>query len=276
MTEELKQGLTGKKTAARGVWALVAVALFAAVGFVGYQFIQAVSSSADGIVSNVSPQEALPEIVLGASGGFVAGNNPLLPPADGASSSGEDLVVHAGDFSIAAQETLVRLDVYNQGGFQAGGAYVNMSLIDAASGAVAAQVVGVPVPWQGVLPAGAKRVVYLSVHDAAWQAAVQDRAKAWRVQVQIVGVHDADHDNIDYPQMSRAVVLGQKARLEQAAEPDSVLEQQEEQQWVVHSENEWLPDEPALNENSASAIWEPRLDAPTASDAFVGQTESRR
>ena len=80
------------------VVAAIAVVLFGAMGYGGYRFIQAVSEGAAGIQNTASPV-ALPEISLEASA-------PLLPlPASDANdsvSTGEDVVIQAGDFSYAA------------------------------------------------------------------------------------------------------------------------------------------------------------------------------
>ena len=84
----------------------IAVVLFGAMGYGGYRFIQAVSDSAAGIQNTASPVATLPEINLEAS----ATLSPM-PASDEASSvsTGEDVVIQAGDFSYTAGEPNIRV-----------------------------------------------------------------------------------------------------------------------------------------------------------------------
>lgn len=202
------------KLYAQAALLLTAVAAFGVTGYLGYRFIRDVSSSAEHIRSQVEPpvsgQVAVNSETLSAGQGSSAAVafDPVQPPSAGI-SSGQDVVVGAGELVYQNGLPLVRMKLVNQGGFTASGLFVSFALyLDNANDAVA-KVIGVPVPLATPLAAGAETVVSVPIDGADWRTPTVARAQKRRVLAQVVGVSDGDRDHVDYPQTGAGVFLSQ-------------------------------------------------------------------
>ena len=147
------------------VVAAIAVVLFGAMGYGGYRFIRAVSEGAAGIQNTASPV-ALPEISLEASA-------PLLPlPASDANdsvSTGEDVVIQAGDFSYAAGEPNIRVSLANQGKFTVSTVYISLALYINDGKQAVAESKSIPITLDTPLEAGGKVVLGVPADGVTWQ-----------------------------------------------------------------------------------------------------------
>ena len=183
----------------------VAVVLFGAMGYGGYRFIQAVSDSAAGIQNTASPV-ALPEISLEASA-------PLLPlPASDANdsiSTGEDVVIQAGDFSYTAGEPNIRVSLTNKGKFTVSTVYINLALYINDGKQAVAESKSIPITLDTPLEAGGKVVLGVPADGVTWRSEAVQAAKTRKILAQIVGVSDEAQSDIAYSQSSAGKWLTQ-------------------------------------------------------------------
>ena len=195
------------------VVAAIAVVLFGAMGYGGYRFIQAVSEGAAGIQNTASPV-ALPEISLEASA-------PLLPlPASDANdsvSTGEDVVIQAGDFSYAAGEPNIRVSLANQGKFTVSTIYSSLSLYINDGKQAVAESKSIPITLDTPLEAGGKVVLGVPADGVTWRSEAVQAAKTRKILAQIVGVSDEAQSDIAYSQSSAGKWLTQVAGPDDAA-----------------------------------------------------------
>ena len=187
------------------VVAAIAVVLFGAMGYGGYRFIQAVSEGAAGIQNTASPV-ALPEISLEASA-------PLLPlPASDANdsvSTGEDVVIQAGDFSYAAGEPNIRVSLANQGKFTVSTVYISLALYINDGKQAVAESKSIPITLDTPLEAGGKVVLGVPADGVTWRSEAVQAAKTRKILAQIVGVSDEAQSDIAYSQSSAGKWLTQ-------------------------------------------------------------------
>lgn len=200
---------------ARAAVALTAIILFGGTGYLGYRFIQDVGRSAEQIESQVEPpvsgSVAINSETLSAGRDGTAASNPFNPQQsvpDGI-SNGQDVVIGAGELVYRNGRPLIRAKLLNQGGFTASGVFVSFALYLDKSEEPAAKVIGLAVPLETPLAAGAETVVNIPIGDELWRTPTIERAGKRRVLAQIVGVSDGDRGNVDYPQLSRGVFLSQ-------------------------------------------------------------------
>lgn len=202
------------KLAVRLAVGLTVVILFGGTGYLGYRFIQDVSRSADNIQANVTPVQSSD---LPVNNQTLSMQNQMasavdlsqLQPAQDGVSSGQDVAVKAGDFAYQHGVPQVRLALVNQGGFTVGGVFVRLNLyLDGSE-----QAVGEPVIVQTTLPTplavGQETQTQWQIDEPAWRSAAVAEAKSRRVVAQIVGVNDKDSGGMDYPQISKGVLLRQ-------------------------------------------------------------------
>lgn len=195
---------------------MTAAILFGGVGFLGYRFIQDVSRSASAIESQVDvPNSGGTPInndtLRGTQNNAVSGSLLSMQTPDDGVSSGQDLVIKAGEFAYTHGEPQVRLALVNQGGFNIGGAFLSVNLyLDGSETAVDEPVI-VPLNFAHALAMGQETTISESISLASWRAAAVKDAKMRRVVAQIVGVKDKDRNNADYPQTSASVLLRQTA-----------------------------------------------------------------
>lgn len=204
------------KLPARIAVALTAVILFGGTAYLGYRFIQDVSRSAAQIDSNVAPANAsgIPvndATLTGSPDSGFSGSLSQLQAAPEGISSGQDVVVQAGEFAYQHGMPHIQLALNNQGQFTVGGVFVRLSLyLDGNQ-----EPIGEPVIIQAALNAplasGQSTHTSLSVNDEAWRSRSVAEAKSRRVVAQIVGVNDQDNGGVDYPQTSAGVLLRQTA-----------------------------------------------------------------
>jgi len=191
----------------------VAVVLFGAMGYGGYRFIQAVSDSAAGIQNTASPV-ALPEISLEASA-------PLLPlPASDANdsiSTGEDVVIQAGDFSYTAGEPNIRVSLTNKGKFTVSTVYINLALYINDGKQAVAESKSIPITLDTPLEAGGKVVLGVPADGVTWRSEAVQAAKTRKILAQIVGVSDEAQSDIAYSQSSAGKWLTQVPSPDDAA-----------------------------------------------------------
>lgn len=187
------------------VVAAIAVVLFGAMGYGGYRFIRAVSESAAGIQNTASPV-ALPEINLEASA-------PLLPvPASDANdsiSTGEDVVIQAGDFSYAAGEPNIRVSLANQGKFTVSTVYISLALYINDSKQAVAESKNIPITLDTPLEAGGTVVLGVPADGVTWRSEAVQAAKTRKILAQVVGVSDEAQSDIAYSQSSAGKWLTQ-------------------------------------------------------------------
>ena len=187
------------------VVAAIAVVLFGAMGYGGYRFIRAVSEGAAGIQNTASPV-ALPEISLEAS-------TPLLPlPASDANdsvSTGEDVVIQAGDFSYAAGEPNIRVSLANQGKFTVSTVYISLALYINDGKQAVAESKSIPITLDTPLEAGGKVVLGVPADGVTWRSEAVQAAKTRKILAQIVGVSDEAQSDIAYSQSSAGKWLTQ-------------------------------------------------------------------
>ncbi|XXQ67441.1 hypothetical protein ACKLNO_07350 [Neisseriaceae bacterium B1] len=204
------------KLPARLAVALTAVILFGGTGYLGYRFIQDVSRSAEQIDSNVSPTNAsgIPindATLTGSPDSGFSGSLSQLQPAPEGVSSGQDVVVQAGEFGYQHGTPQIQLALNNQGKFNVSGVFVQLNLyLDGSK-----EPIGEPVIVQAALneplPIGQSTRTSLTVSNEAWRSSAVATAKSRRVVAQIVGVTDQDNGGMDYPQTSAGVLLRQTA-----------------------------------------------------------------
>lgn len=187
------------------VVAAIAVVLFGAMGYGGYRFIQAVSEGAAGIQNTASPV-ALPEINLEASA-------PLLPvPASDEASSvstGEDVVIKAGDFSYTAGEPNIRVSLTNQGNFTVSTVYINLSLYINDGKHAVAESKSIPITLESPLEVGGTVVLGVPADGVTWRSEAVQAAKTRKILAQVVGVSDEAQSDIAYSQSSAGKWLTQ-------------------------------------------------------------------
>lgn len=187
------------------VVAAIAVVLFGAMGYGGYRFIRAVSEGAAGIQNTASPV-ALPEISLEASA-------PLLPlPASDANdsvSTGEDVVIQAGDFSYAAGEPNIRVSLANQGKFTVSTVYISLALYINDGKQAVAESKSIPITLDTPLEAGGKVVLGVPADGVTWRSEAVQAAKTRKILAQVVGVSDEAQSDIAYSQSSAGKWLTQ-------------------------------------------------------------------
>lgn len=189
------------------VVAAIAVVLFGAMGYGGYRFIRAVSEGASGIQNTASPV-ALPEISLEASA-------PLLPlPASDANdsvSTGEDVVIQAGDFSYAAGEPNIRVSLANQGKFTVSTVYISLALYINDGKQAVAESKSIPITLESPLEVGGTVVLGVPADGVTWRSEAVQAAKTRKILAQIVGVSDEAQSDIAYSQSSAGKWLTQVA-----------------------------------------------------------------
>ena len=187
------------------VVAAIAVVLFGAMGYGGYRFIQAVSEGAAGIQNTASPV-ALPEINLEASA-------PLLPvPASDANdsvSTGEDVVIQAGDFSYTAGEPNIRVSLTNKGNFTVSTVYINLSLYINDGKHAVAESKSIPIMLDTPLEVGGTVVLGVPADGVTWRSEAVQAAKTRKILAQVVGVSDEAQSDIAYSQSSAGKWLTQ-------------------------------------------------------------------
>lgn len=187
------------------VVAAIAVVLFGAMGYGGYRFIRAVSEGAAGIQNTASPV-ALPEISLEAS-------VPLLPlPASDANdsvSTGEDVVIQAGDFSYTAGEPNIRVSLTNKGKFTVSTVYISLALYINDGKQAVAESKSIPITLDTPLEAGGKVVLGVPADGVTWRSEAVQAAKTRKILAQIVGVSDEAQSDIAYSQSSAGKWLTQ-------------------------------------------------------------------
>ena len=187
------------------VVAAIAVVLFGAMGYGGYRFILAVSESAAGIQNTASPV-ALPEINLEAS-------TPLLPvPASDEASSvstGEDVVIQAGDFSYTAGEPNIRVSLTNKGNFTVSTVYISLALYINDSKQAVAESKSIPITLDTPLEVGGTVVLGVPADGVTWRSEAVQAAKTRKILAQVVGVSDEAQSDIAYSQSSAGKWLTQ-------------------------------------------------------------------
>ncbi|EEP68902.1 hypothetical protein [Kingella oralis] len=187
------------------VVAVIAVVLFGAMGYGGYRFIQAVSEGAAGIQNTASPV-ALPEINLEASA-------PLLPvPASDEASSvstGEDVVIKAGDFSYTAGEPNIRVSLTNKGNFTVSTVYISLALYINDSKQAVAENKSIPITLDTPLEVGGTVVLGVPADGVTWRSEAVQAAKTRKILAQVVGVSDEAQSDIAYSQSSAGKWLTQ-------------------------------------------------------------------
>ena len=187
------------------VVAAIAVVLFGAMGYGGYRFIRAVSEGAAGIQNTASPV-ALPEISLEASA-------PLLPlPASDANdsvSTGEDVVIQAGDFSYAAGEPNIRVSLANQGKFTVSTVYISLALYINDGKQAVAESKSIPITLDTPLEVGGTVVLGVPADGVTWRSEAVQAAKTRKILAQVVGVSDEAQSDIAYSQSSAGKWLTQ-------------------------------------------------------------------
>ena len=188
------------------VVATIAVVLFGAMGYGGYRFIQAVSDSAAGIQNTASPVATLPEINLEASATL-----PPMPTSDEASSvsTGEDVVIKAGDFSYAAGEPNIRVSLTNQGKFTVSTVYISLALYINDSKQAVAESKSIPITLETPLEVGGTVVLGVPADGVTWRSEAVQAAKTRKILAQIVGVSDEAQSDIAYSQSSAGKWLTQ-------------------------------------------------------------------
>ena len=200
--------LMAKKSVYTQVVIGIAVVLFGAMGYGGYRFIQAVSDSAAGIQNTASPVATLPEINLEAS----ATLSPM-PASDEASSvsTGEDVVIQAGDFSYTAGEPNIRVSLTNKGNFTVSTVYISLALYINDSKQAVAESKSIPITLNTPLEVGGTVVLGVPADGVTWRSEAVQAAKTRKILAQITGVSDEAQSDIAYSQSSAGKWLTQVA-----------------------------------------------------------------
>ncbi|RRD91234.1 hypothetical protein [Conchiformibius steedae] len=183
--------------------------LLGAAGYGGWYVVSGLGQSAENIQSQVEqakPRSDVNTFTLSQVSGAVPAEWQQVSESV---SSGTDLAVQKGEFAYRDGRPVVRVAVYNQGGFAISAAQINLSLLLDGSNEPFAQVQAVPVPLSGVLLPGDSVIADIPVDDPAWRDEAVRLAGQRRVLAQVVFVNDADRDNIDYPQTDAGVYLKQ-------------------------------------------------------------------
>lgn len=253
-TQPESESNMAEKSVYTKVVAAIAVVLFGAMGYGGYRFIRAVSEGAAGIQNTASPV-ALPEISLEASA-------PLLPlPASDANdsvSTGEDVVIQAGDFSYAAGEPNIRVSLANQGKFTVSTVYISLALYINDGKQAVAESKSIPITLDTPLEAGGKVVLGVPADGVTWRSEAVQAAKTRKILAQIVGVSDEAQSDIAYSQSSAGKWLTQVAGPDDAANKEPAAPPKP-------------PTQPE-NERNANESDEPRI-APAEQELAPQETE---
>ena len=204
-TQPESESNMAEKSVYTKVVAAIAVVLFGAMGYGGYRFIQAVSEGASGIQNTASPV-ALPEINLEASA-------PLLPvPASDANdsvSTGEDVVIKAGDFSYTAGEPNIRVSLTNKGNFTVSTVYISLALYINDGKHAVAESKSIPITLDTPLEVGGTVVLGVPADGVTWRSEAVQAAKTRKILAQVVGVSDEAQSDIAYSQSSAGKWLTQ-------------------------------------------------------------------
>ena len=204
-TQPESESNMAEKSVYTKVVAAIAVVLFGAMGYGGYRFIQAVSEGAAGIQNTASPV-ALPEINLEASA-------PLLPvPASDEASSvstGEDVVIQAGDFSYTAGEPNIRVSLTNKGKFTVSTVYISLALYINDGKQAVAESKSIPITLDTPLEVGGTVVLGVPADGVTWRSEAVQAAKTRKILAQVVGVSDEAQSDIAYSQSSAGKWLTQ-------------------------------------------------------------------
>ena len=241
--------LMAKKSVYTQVVIGIAVVLFGAMGYGGYRFIQAVSDSAAGIQNTASPVATLPEINLEASATL-----PPMPASDEASSvsTGEDVVIQAGDFSYTAGEPNIRVSLTNKGNFTVSTVYISLALYINDSKQAVAESKSIPITLNTPLEVGGTVVLGVPADGVTWRSEAVQAAKTRKILAQITGVSDEAQSDIAYSQSSAGKWLTQVASPEPlpvakdptpAAPPPQQPENEANEPRLIPNEQELTPQE---------------------------------
>lgn len=170
-------------------------------------------------------------------------------------STGQDVVINAGDFIYNNGETRVRLLLNNQGTFPATAVYVSLNLFLDGSHEPVAQIIGSPVLLNGALYPSEKLMIEIPVQGEAWQSEQVAQASKRKIVVQIVSVADGNNDNADYPQISEPLTLNQVKPVSPEQSQDD--NPPEEDETASEPETSQPENEPILHEDEPTG--EPRI-----------------
>ena len=160
---------------------------------------------------------AIAVVLFGAMGygGYLEASAPLLPlPASDANdsvSTGEDVVIQAGDFSYAAGEPNIRVSLANQGKFTVSTVYISLALYINDGKQAVAENKSIPITLDTPLEAGGKVVLGVPADGVTWRSEAVQAAKTRKILAQIVGVSDEAQSDIAYSQSSAGKWLTQVA-----------------------------------------------------------------
>lgn len=213
--------------------------LLAAAGYAGWYVVSRLEAGAENIqsqVQQVKPRTDVNTFTLSQVSDSVPAEWQQVSTSV---SSGTDLAVQKGEFAYRDGMPVVRVAVYNQGGFAISAAQISLSLLLDGSNEPFAQIQAVPVPLSGVLLPGDSVIADIPVDDPAWRDDAVRLAEHRRVLAQVVFVNDADRDNIDYPQTDAGVYL-----------------KQVENDWGAQFAEEGAPSESEAETAASAAEWD--------------------
>lgn len=189
------------------------VILFGGTAYLGHRFIHDVSTSAEQIKGQEIPHKDVlinNDTLSAAMINTVASDLTHFQAAPDGVSSGRDVLIKAGEFWYEHGVPQVKLALFNQGQFTAGGVFLRLSLYIDGN-----QLIGEPVMMQAefnqALSVGQNTQTSLVINNQAWQTRMVAEAKNRRLVAQIIAVNDKDNGGADYPQTSAGVLLRQTA-----------------------------------------------------------------
>ncbi|UOP04855.2 hypothetical protein [Conchiformibius kuhniae] len=193
-----------------GLWLVLLLLLLGAAAFAAWRLVDALGEGAANISSQVKQAKPMPDVNTET----LSQVSGALPPPDWHVaenvSSGTDLAVQKGEFLYRDGRPVVRLALYNQGGFAISAAKISLSLLLDGEESPFARAEALDIPFDGrVLLPGESLIADLAVEDETWLDEAVRSAAQRRVLAQVVFVNDADRDNIDYPQTGAGVYLKQ-------------------------------------------------------------------
>ena len=175
-----------------------------------------------------------------------------LPASDAndSISTGEDVVIQAGDFSYTAGEPNIRVSLTNKGKFTVSTVYINLALYINDGNQAVAESKSIPITLETPLEVGGTVVLGVPADGVTWRSEAVQAAKTRKVLAQVVGVSDESQSDIAYSQTSAGKWLTQVASPEPSAvekEPARSVQPQPETEAaeprIIPNEQEPTPQE---------------------------------
>nr|UOP04855.1 hypothetical protein LVJ77_00255 [Conchiformibius kuhniae] len=194
-----------------GLWLVLLLLLLGAAAFAAWRLVDALGEGAANISSQVKQAKPMPDV-----------NTETLSQVSGALPRARLARCRKCQqwhgfggakrrISVSGRyRPVVRLALYNQGGFAISAAKISLSLLLDGEESPFARAEALDIPFDGrVLLPGESLIADLAVEDETWLDEAVRSAAQRRVLAQVVFVNDADRDNIDYPQTGAGVYLKQ-------------------------------------------------------------------